>query len=339
MVTNATYAQRYYQSALDFFDQGQYGKALEHISKAIEKDPRNPDYRSTKGVFYHKMNDLGQAMDAYREALELAPSHAFSHFNLGLILMKLGKTMEAIQEWESVVRTNPNDFNALFNIGVCLAQIGRKREAIKIYERVLKIQAAHVQTHQNLGILYRDDRRFDKAKYHLNQLKILDSTYSEVVAVEILRCEEQEFLEKVSNIDTAKIAGEIRSSSNAPSGPQLSDGLTAIIEGKFNEALRIAEAILKEMPNELQAKILKAEALVSLTRNEEAIQEFNNILEENPNLPEINFQMGNLYLNLGDLDKALDYFQRVKKIDPAFSFIDENISSIESLKNPKNKRK
>lgn len=75
---NSTYAQRHYESALDYFEQGQYEKAMQQIDKAIQNSPRNPDFYSTKGVFLHRMNDVPHAIEAYQSAIKVAPDHTFS---------------------------------------------------------------------------------------------------------------------------------------------------------------------------------------------------------------------------------------------------------------------
>lgn len=323
-----TYSQRYYQAALDFFDQGEYGKAIEHINKAIEKAPENADFLSTKGVFLHKMNDLTAAIEAYRKAISVNHSHSFSHFNLGLIFMKLGKTMEAIKEWEAVVKINPTDINAIFNIAVSLAQIGRRKEAINFYERVLGIQPNHVQSHQNLGILYRDEKKYEKAKYHLSKLQHLDSTYSEVVFAEILKCDEAEFLEKTQGFDAKKIMSEVKMPASTDTLSQLTEVLTALISGNTTEALKLAEHILAKNPSDIQAKTLRGQCLAGCGRVDDAIVEFMSILADNPALPDVHFQLGNLFLSINEMDKALEHFERVKKLDPAFPIIDENISNI-----------
>jgi tetratricopeptide (TPR) repeat protein len=323
-----TYAQRYFQAALDFFDQGQYGKALEHINKAIEKSPGNADFFSTKGVFLHKMNDLAQAIEAYRQTIELNPSHTFAHFNLGLILMKLGKTIEAIQEWEAVIKVNPRDVNAIFNIAVALAQIGRRKEAILFYEKALGASPTHVQTHQNLGILYRDDGNFDKAKFHLNRLKELDVTYAEVVNEEIRRCQEQEFLMKTSKVDHAKIAKDTHVTLKGTPGPDVSDGLMAFLEGNFDRALHVADDVLAQYPSEVQARILRGEALGAMGRAEEAIAEFLGIIAEHPDLSEPHFHVGNIFLGMEAFEKALEHFERVRKLDPNFPLIEENVQNL-----------
>ncbi len=326
----STYAQRFYESALEFFERGQYEKALEHIDKAIDKAKNHPDYYSTRGVFLHKMNDLVAAMDAYQKALQVAPNHAFSHFNLGLIFMKLNRAIEAIQEWEAVIRQNPRDVDAIFNIAVALSHLGRRKEAVPFFEKVIEIQPTHIQAHQNLGIIYRDEHFFEKAKRHLNRLKELDSTYIEIVNNEILKCEEQEFLEQVQKTDALKIAREAGLNDSEIRSSQHSEALLAAINLDFEKSLQIANKLIEADSGDIPARILRGQAFQGLGRMADAIAELLGVVAEKPDSTEAHFQLGNLFLALDDLEKALDHFERVRTHDPGFPLIDENITNIRS---------
>lgn len=313
---------------MDLFERGRYEKALEHIEKAIATQPRNADFHSSKGVFLHKMNNLTGAIEAYRKAIDLQPKHTFSRFNLGLIFMKIGRVQEAIHEWDTVVRANPNDVDAIFNIAVALAQIGRRRESIPFYEKVLQLNPSHVQAHQNLGIIYRDERQFVKAKHHLSALRELDSTYSEVVDSEIRRCEEQEFLTRISSNDQPQIAREVAKRVTDFPADLLAAALTAMIDGDFSQALSLSDQVLAATPGETQARIVKGQALGFLGQTSEAIELFKSVIDEHPDSAEALFHLGNLYLMLDQLIDTLDAFERVKKIEPSFPSIDENIQSL-----------
>lgn len=324
---NATYAQRFYDAALDYFEQGQYGKALEHIQKAIEKSPNNPDFHSTRGIFLHKMNDMPGAAGAYREALKISPSHVFSHYNLGLILMKLGKTMDAIHEWEAVIRFHPQDVDATFNIAVALNHIGRRKDAMTFYERVLSLKNDHVQTHQNLGLLYRDERQYAKAKHHLRKLKELDATYSEVVNAELLKVDEQEFLEATMKNDQSGIAKQVAARGDSPAD-RISRALMAMINGEFQVALDLADSVLKEIPGEVQARLVRGQTWLAMNKQNDAIAEFMGIVAADPTCADAYFQLGNIFLGMNELEKALDHFERVKAINRDFPTIEENIVNL-----------
>lgn len=329
MSGNQTYAKRYFEAALDFFEKGDYGKAVEHINKAIDKAPSDAEIISTKGVFLHKMNDLAGAIDAYRAAIRVAPNHQFSHFNLGLIHMKTGNVTPAIQEWECVIRLNPNDIDALFNVAVALAQMGKQPEAMMFYQRVLKLNSGHVQTHQNLGLIYRDAHDFEKAKFHLKRLKELDSTYSEVVNREIIRCEEQEFIEKLTASNTGKDAPENLAKAGSITA-RTHAALMACLSGNYSTSLELAEGILKESPLDLQARLIRGQALVGLSRYSDAIAEFMAVSVSNPEEPDPFFHLGAIFFSMNELEKALEYFQSVLKIEPNYSLVKENIANIES---------
>lgn len=320
---NNTYAQRHYESALDYFEQGQYDKALQQIDKAISNSPKNPDFYSTKGVFLHRMNNVVSAIEAYQQAIEVAPDHTFSHYNLGLIYMKMNKVVQAIQEWEAVIHVKPRDTDAIFNIAVALSHLGKSKQAIPFYKKVIEIDQGHVQAHQNLGVIYRDEGDFVKAKYHLKKLGELDSTYMEVVANEVMKCEEQEFLKRLE-ADNENISDMLSKSDENILG----EALISVIEGHFDKALSLVEGFLANTPGDLQARLIQGQALYRLSRNADAIATFMQILVDSPDCADALFQLGNIFLGMGDLHKSLEYFEKLKAIDADYPLIEENIESI-----------
>lgn len=321
---NNIYAQRHYETALDLFEQGQYDKALAQIEKAIKQAPENPDYYSTKGVFLHRMNDSIRAIEAYNAALNVAPDHCFSHYNLGLIYMRQNKILQAISEWEAVIKVKPKDVDAIFNIAVALSHLGKSKQAVPFYEKVVNIKPDHVQAHQNLGVIYRDEGDFAKAKYHLSKLKDLDSTYIEVVASEIIKCEEQEFL---ANLEKQK---QSFNKNQLEDHGDLSNALMAIIEEDFDKALEAVTNFLSANPDDVQAQTVLGQAQAGLSKNADAIATFMRIVAEHPDAVDALFHLGNIFLGMGELDKALDYFSRAAELSPDYPFIRENISSIKA---------
>ncbi len=319
---NNVYAQRHYETALDLFEQGQYDKALAQIDKAIQKNPQNPDYYSTRGVFLHRMNDPIRATEAYQDAIRVAPDHCFSHYNLGLIYMRQNKILQAISEWEAVIKVKPRDVDAIFNIAVSLSHLGKSKQAVPFYEKVIQIQPTHVQAHQNLGVIYRDQNDFAKAKFHLNKLRELDSTYTEVVETEILKCEEQEFLAELEKKKQSFKESQLEDHGD------LSMALMAIIEEDFEKAFEIVQRCLQQTPDDSQAQIVLGQAQAGLSKTSDAIATFMRIVAEHPENADANFHLGNLFLGLGELEKALDHFTRVSRLAPDYPFINENISSI-----------
>lgn len=330
---NETYAQRYYESALDYFEQGNYTKALQQIDSAIQKAPSNPDYYSTKGVFLHRMNDIARAIEAYEKAITVFPNHTFSHYNLGLIFMKEGKILQAIQQWEEVIKTKPDDVDSIFNIAVAFSQLGKSKQAIPYYQKVLSIDPSHVMTHQNLGVIYRDEHDFTQAKMHFNILRDLDSTYSEVVTKEILRCEEQEFLEKME--EEKKIAASFAGTGD---DSNLGRALSALIEENFEKALDYANISLdfaktttQTTADDVAALLVKGQALAGLGKYEDSLIAFEDAVKLDPGEAEGFFHMGSVSLTMGKLPQALSYFEHAMRLRPDMPLLEENIASIRRM--------
>ncbi len=79
------------------------------------------------------------------------------------------------------------------------------------------------------------------------------------------------------------------------------------------------EKALRLAPDLAEAHFARASVLSNLSglfAPEPAIQEDRRALELNPNLAQAHHQLGNIYLHLGLLDKAVDEFRRTLAIDP-----------------------
>ncbi len=98
---------------------------------------------------------------------------------------------------------------------------------------------------------------------------------------------------------------------------QFAPGDTAVVE----RAWLAAEKALHLDPDLAEAHFARAPLLSSLSGRfapEPAIQEDRRALELNPNLAQAHHQLGNIYLHLGLLDKAVDEFRRTLAIDPGY---------------------
>jgi TolB-like protein/DNA-binding SARP family transcriptional activator len=81
------------------------------------------------------------------------------------------------------------------------------------------------------------------------------------------------------------------------------------------------EKALRLEPDLAEAHFARASLLSSLSGRfapEPAIQEDRRALELNPNLAQAHHQLGNIYLHIGLLDKAIDEFRRTLAIDPGY---------------------
>ncbi len=89
------------QLANDYFDLGNYEKAVEFYKKAISLDPNNADAMTDMGVAYRRLKKPDESVAAFRQAIIIRPDHALALFNVGIVLKDdLKKPEEALAAWE-----------------------------------------------------------------------------------------------------------------------------------------------------------------------------------------------------------------------------------------------
>ncbi len=324
---NLIYAQRHYESAIEHFENEIFDRAIQQINMAIQNAPINPDMHATKGIFLQKMNDIENAELAYLEALKIYDGHSYANYNLGILKMEAGSPLEAIKYWKVLIEVEPNDIEALFNIGIALTVLNQQKEAINFFIRILEIEPEHVLSHQNLAVIYREHSEFDNARYHFNKLKELDSTFEEAAELEIEKCNKLEAKEKESLDETISLG----SSSLADlmlDDTQYSAALFALVEERFDEALDIADSLISENADDLQAIMIKGQAYRGQGKTHAAIGIFTNVLSKNEKSTEAMYTLGEIFQDMGQLEKALEYFERLIEYDPEHNIALQSIKEI-----------
>ncbi len=113
------------------------------------------------------------------------------------------------------------------------------------------------------------------------------------------------------------LAGESKDVSMNVKSLALINGNRMYQEGNYEEAYNIYKVILEEEPDNVEAKMNIAFALVRLGRNEEALKLFQEIPEEKINEYVFN-EMGNIHARMGLLEKAEEYYRRALELNPNF---------------------
>jgi cytochrome c-type biogenesis protein CcmH/NrfG len=90
------------------FDSGQYEKAIDHYSKALEKDPKNADVRVDRAIAYHGLNQDPKAKEELIAVTQSHPEHRNAWLNLGVVSANMGDNTTAIRAWEQYLKLEPN---------------------------------------------------------------------------------------------------------------------------------------------------------------------------------------------------------------------------------------
>ncbi|MFH1115401.1 MAG: tetratricopeptide repeat protein [Pseudomonadota bacterium] len=86
----------------DYFDVGNYEKAVAAYAKAIKLEPGNADAVVDMGIAYRRLGKPANAATCFRQALQAKPNHATALFNLGIVLRDdLKDYPGALKAWEA----------------------------------------------------------------------------------------------------------------------------------------------------------------------------------------------------------------------------------------------
>ncbi len=86
------------------FQARDYGKAAQHLQKALDLGLSKPYLLNFLGIAYSRIGQLDKAVDSYRQALQQKPDLAEAHLNLGFAYERLQQSARAAEEYAEACR-------------------------------------------------------------------------------------------------------------------------------------------------------------------------------------------------------------------------------------------
>lgn len=114
-------------------------------------------------------NNARQAVDLLKQALELKPDHLDALINLGGAYILRGRFKSAVDVLEIAVEIDPSNSVTWTNLGAAylgnpvLARDEEQEKAIGAFRKVLEINPGAPSVAYNIGLIYRDQQKWDKA--------------------------------------------------------------------------------------------------------------------------------------------------------------------------------
>lgn len=99
-------------------------------------------------------------------------------------------------------------------------------------------------------------------------------------------------------------------------------------QGQFDQLVERVTPMLANRPNDVQLRFLKGIALSELHRSAEAITIFQKLTEEHPELPEPFNNLGVLYAQQRQYDKARTTFETAVRNHPGYARAYENLGDV-----------
>jgi len=135
--------QAHFGLGLALYFQGKFEQSFLEYQRAIELNPRVPEYYNNMAATLGKMARWKDVIKYCQEALDI-PSYStpgFAYFNMGCAYINLGKSEKAINCLRRATKENPEYSNAHAQLGKALAMKGDYPNAILSLRKAQNLEA------------------------------------------------------------------------------------------------------------------------------------------------------------------------------------------------------
>jgi tetratricopeptide (TPR) repeat protein len=275
----------------------EFGPAIEAYERAAQL---NPDYAPTflaLGNLYLQSGDGDEARKAFRRLVALRPQSSHGYLGLAQISFDGQEYEAAIDLLSDAISRDPKDFRAHNLLGQTYQQLGQTREA-----------------RYHLGIVRSLDRRdqltkhvlFDDPLYH----KVLASNSTDAALTERMRA-----AMGTSQPDVAIRLGEELCRRHPDDAARMNSLAEACKQAKrYTDALARAEKAISLNSSFLEAHITKAQLLMILRRNGEALKLLDWIVAQDPDSFGGCYYRGAAQVLAGQYEAAVKSFRQAVRL-------------------------
>ena len=141
-------------------------QALQALQKGNETSPEVP---YNIGVAQLQLENERAAQKSFERAIELDPTFSKAWFNLGVMLERQRKYEDAMAIYEEGLTHSETDPDLSAGKISCLRKMGRLEDAIVYAQEVLRKNANNVAAYSEVGAVYMEQGKLDKALFVLQQ--------------------------------------------------------------------------------------------------------------------------------------------------------------------------
>jgi serine/threonine protein kinase/tetratricopeptide (TPR) repeat protein len=261
-----------------FSARGNYEKAAEQYRRELEIEPGSDDAYGGLATAYEKLARVGEAEQLYKQAISVRPGYWATYNWLGLFYMAHARYEEAASMFSQVVSLAPDSFTGYSNLGAVRILEGKYGEAIPLLERSLSIRPT-ADALSNLGTAHFQMRRYTESA----------ANFEEAVKID------QKNYAMWGNLGDAYYWAPGRRSDAA---------------AVYGNAIALGEEDLRLNPRD--AQLLGYLAAYHAMRGERkpALDNLDASLRLQPTSPDLVFNAGVVYQQLGDTNRALNALER-----------------------------
>lgn len=310
--------------------------ALRILGLLTERTPEDPDIDLNRGQVYALRGQADLALESLKKSIEKSTVNPVAYFELGKILYQRNELDASKQALLEAVRQNGTNPEYFYRLGVVCLASGEVEEAIQYLKRAEPSGSALPQIYNVLGRAYQQKGDRAKGDEYLKK-------FQEITSAEQKKEDRNWALERLI------YQGEMQLDQKNTAGAQtLFEQALQIDPNQWDAHGYLAEMFLSSGDLELARQHLvkmeeiDADSVVGnylmatywyrLSEFERARAYAEKIKSTRPGNSELRNLLGNIYVGLGQEEKALQEYEAAVRLAPDRADFRENLQRIESRK-------
>jgi tetratricopeptide (TPR) repeat protein len=123
------------------------------FAKAIEREPKNPNFLNALAKHHRKLGHFKEAETAFVRAVAFDVSSAQTHSDLGSFYLLRGRFLEAADCFREMTRLVPDQAKAHQQLGKALHRLKRYESALSCFETALRCDPKHAPSYNSMGVV------------------------------------------------------------------------------------------------------------------------------------------------------------------------------------------
>ncbi|MDE0405297.1 MAG: tetratricopeptide repeat protein [Nitrospira sp.] len=153
-------ASVYVKRGAAYIQKGEYEKAIEDCTKAVELNPAHANAYINRGIAYDKKGDHDLAIKDYTKVPELEPNNLFAYHNRGIAYINKNDHDKALENFNKILERDPANEEIHLFCGFAYSLKGEHDKAVEYFTKALELNLNYANAYLCRGFVYIDKANF-----------------------------------------------------------------------------------------------------------------------------------------------------------------------------------
>lgn len=285
------------------YKKGDFEKAVNFFSEAIEKTPSFADAYNNRGSAKLALDDINGAIADFEKAVSLDKDFILAKYNLGDALSnteRLDESLSLLKSIEKKYQDSSFYFVTLSNIYI---QKNSFSEANQVLQKAISLNQRNDKALTNLGFIQYQQKEYQQAKANFEKAIEINANQDFALNnLSLVYAHEDNFTKAIELVDKAIVLNKNTLYEN-------NKGFYLLNTGKLADGKQLIDKAIEENKNNVWA-IRNLGVFEFLNKNfKQAIIYLEQADKLNPDVELLNYYLGEANLAIGDKVKACQYWK------------------------------